>query len=407
MKVLMLCNKSPWPTKEGGPIAMNAMIRGLLQAGYTLKILALNTNKYNVLPASVPLEFSEKTHLSLVYTDLSFQPFTAIKSVLTGQSYHIQRFITPQIEAALIEILSNETFDIIQFESIFLTPYISLIQKHSKAKLVLRSHNIEHHIWHKLANYTTNPFRKIMLRHLATTLEKYERSILDQLDGIMTITTKDENRFKILGFKSILSTIPLSIEVRVDNTSSPAVVSVPKQTSLFHIGSMNWIPNQDGIRWFLHECWPLIHNSFPSLKLVLAGREMPMWLKRTIMTGVDIQAEVENSTDFILENGIMVVPLFAGSGVRVKILEAMSLRRPVISTTQGAEGIEYTDGSSILIANTPEEFLIAITKCLTDSKLVDTLTENALKIVQTIHQPDQISKLTDDFYKQLIQTSKG
>ena len=196
MKVLMLCNKSPWPTKEGGPIAMLAMVRGLLQAEYSLKILALNTNKYPVQSSSVPVEFRNKTNLSLVDTNLSFQPFTALKSLFTGQSYHVQRFITPQIEAAIVKILSNETFDIIQFESIFLTPYISVIRKYSKAKLVLRSHNIEHHIWHRLANYTTNPFRKIMLRHLASTLEKYECSILDQLDGIMTITAKDESRFK-------------------------------------------------------------------------------------------------------------------------------------------------------------------------------------------------------------------
>jgi glycosyltransferase involved in cell wall biosynthesis len=403
MKVLMLCNKSPWPTKEGGPIAMNAMVRGLLQAGYNLKILALNTNKYTVQPSSVPIEFRDKTNLSLVYTDLSFQPLLALKSIFTRKSYHIQRFITPQIEAAIIEILSEESFDIIQFESIFLTPYISLIRKYSKAKLVLRSHNIEHFIWHKLANYTTNPFRKIMLRHLASTLEKYECSILDQLDGIMTITAKDEGRFKTLGFKNLLSTIPLGIEVLNKKTSDSTITTTADHTSLFHIGSMNWMPNQDGIRWFLHECWPLIHISFPSLKLVLAGREMPMWLKKTIMTGVDIQLEVENSTDFILENGIMVVPLFAGSGVRVKILEAMSLRKPVISTTQGAEGIEYTDGLNILIANSPEDFLTAITKCLTDPNLVNTLTENAFKLIQTIHQPDQISKLTDHFYKQLLQ----
>ncbi|NWJ49561.1 MAG: glycosyltransferase [Bacteroidetes bacterium] len=405
MKVLMLCNKSPWPTKEGGPIAMNAMVRGLLQAGYSLKILALNTNKYPVQSSSVPVEFRDKTNLSLVDTNLSFQPFTALKSLFTGQSYHVQRFITPQIEAAIVKILSNETFDIIQFESIFLTPYISVIRKYSKAKLVLRSHNIEHHIWQRLANYTTNPFRKIVLRHLASTLENYECSILNQLDGIMTITTKDETRFKTLGFKNLLSTIPLSIEVFNNTTVVSPVEPISKQTSLFHIGSMNWIPNQGGIRWFLHECWPLIHNSFPLLKLVLAGREMPMWLKKTIMSGVDIQGEVESSTDFILENGIMVVPLFAGSGVRVKILEAMALGRPVISTMQGAEGIECTDGLNILIANTPEEFLSAITKCLTDPNLVNTLIKNALQIIQTKHQPDQVSKLADQFYKQLIQFS--
>lgn len=383
---------------------MNAMIKGVLQAGYTLKIMALNTNKYSVQPSNIPSEFKEKTGITYVNVDLSFQPLLALKSLLTGRSYHVQRFITPQIENALAEVLSNETFDIIQFESIFLTPYISLIRKYSNAKLVLRSHNIEHHIWQMLAEYTANPVRKIMLRHLASTLQKYECTVLNQLDGVMTITTKDETRFRDFGFKKLLATVPLSIEVDDNRVASSTVNNINRLNALFHIGSMNWIPNQDGIRWFLHECWPLIHNSFPSLKLVLAGREMPMWLKKTTMTGVDIQGEVENSTEFMLENGIMVVPLFAGSGVRVKILEAMALKKPVISTTQGAEGIEYTNGLNILIANSPEEFLEAINRCLTEPELVNTLTKNALQVIQTIHQFDRVSKLTCNFYEQLIQT---
>ena len=405
MKVLMLCNKSPWPTKEGGPIAMNAMVRGLLKAGYDLKIMALNTNKYTVQPSDIPLEFRDRNMISFVYTDLSFQPFTALKSLLTGRSYHMQRFITPQIEAAISEVLTNETFDIIQFESIFLTPYISTIRKLSNARLVLRSHNIEHHIWYMLAEYASNPFRKVMLRHLATTLKKYEYSILSQLDGIMAITSKDENRFKALGFNKLLTTIPLSIETLMQPVPVRPIKDFSEHPSLFHIGSMNWMPNQDGIRWFLNECWPLIHNSFPKLKLVLAGRHMPMWLKNTVMTGVDIQGEVENSTEFILENGIMVVPLFAGSGVRVKILESMALGKPVISTTQGAEGIECKDGVNILFANSPEEFLTAITRCLTEPNLVNTLTKNAFQLAQRDYQFDQVSILIQNFYEQLLKTS--
>ena len=124
MKVLLLCNKSPWPPKEGGPIAMYAMLEGLFIAGISVKVLALNTNKYAVDLKDIPESFIDQTRISFVNIDLSVKPLDAFLNLFTHQSYHIKRFISNDFANALTKILKVETFDIIQFE-----PRISVLLK--------------------------------------------------------------------------------------------------------------------------------------------------------------------------------------------------------------------------------------------------------------------------------------
>jgi glycosyltransferase involved in cell wall biosynthesis len=399
MKVLLLCNKSPWPPLEGGPIAMYAMIKGLLMAGISVKVLALNTNKYAVDLKDIPGEFQHQTRISFVNIDLSVKPVDAFFNLFTRQSYHITRFMSADISRALIDILTTETFDIIQFESLYLTSYINLIKQYSSARLVLRAHNIEHLIWQRLAQETTLPVNKLYLKYLAKSLKSYELSVMNELDGIATITHNDEERFRNLGCKIMVGTIPFGI-------SYPAVIEqddIPQQKTLFHIGSMNWLPNQEGIRWFLKECWPQIHVKFPDVRLVLAGRMMPKWMLNTAVSGVVIKGEVPDASQFMCENGIMVVPLFSGSGVRVKIIEAMALGKTVITTSLGAEGIKCEHRKNILIADTPDEFLDAVITCFTEPGLATQIGINARLYIQENHLMEKVSLITKKYYQQLIQ----
>jgi glycosyltransferase involved in cell wall biosynthesis len=400
MKVLLLCNKSPWPPKEGGPIAMYAMIKGLLMAGISVRVLALNTNKYTVDLKDVPLEFKEQTRISFVTVDLSFKPFDAFLNLFSSQSYHIKRFKSKDIAKALTEILKEETFDIIQFETLSLTSYICLIRQYSSARLVLRAHNVEYLIWSRLAEETRLLMHKWYLKRLAKTLKSYELSVMNELDGIVTITRDDEERFKHLESSTLIETIPFAISLPEAEMQTNASFA----KTLFHIGSMNWLPNHEGIRWFLNDCWPMIHVKFPEVRLVLAGRKMPQWMLKTLITGVDIKGEVPDAARFMLDNGIMIVPLFSGSGVRVKIIEAMALGKTVITTTIGAEGIMCEHQKNILIANTPDEFLEAVIHCFSDDEMVTRIGENARQYILENHSMERVSGMTESYYQQLIQS---
>jgi glycosyltransferase involved in cell wall biosynthesis len=399
MKILILCNKSPYPPKEGGPIAMNAIIEGLCQAGHQVKVLAINSNKYSVDVSNIPESYRQKTNIETVYIDLSIKPLDAFINLFTGKSYHVERFISKDFENKLTEILKQDDYEIVQLEMLHMSPYIETIRKYSKAKVVLRSHNIEHLIWERVACISQNPLKKIYLKHLAKTLRNFELTMLNQYDGIATITKKDGETLRELGCRIPLIDIPFGIDLATLK-ENPGVE--PEFPSLFHLGAMNWMPNEEGMKWFLAEVWPMVYKTFPRLKLYLAGRHMPDWIYNTTLPNIEVTGEVDDAFDFMYSKAIEIVPLFSGSGIRIKIIEGMAARKAVISTSIGAEGINVNSGKNIIIANTPEDFLQAIKKLVSDKQLCVTLGENARVLIEEEHDNHKLIQRLEKFYHKIM-----
>ena len=401
MNILLICNKSPYPPKEGGPIAMNTIVEGLVDSGHKTKILAVNSFKYSVDINSIPDDYKEKTQIEGIFLDLRIKPLDAFLNLFTSKSYHVQRFISKEFEDKVIEILSKNKYDIIQLETLYIAPYIETIRKHSNAKVILRAHNIEHLIWDRITKTTKNPIKKFYLSHLSKTLKKYELESLDKFDGIATITKTDAEFFKKTRTKTPIVDIPFGINLNKFQLSD-AEYEFP---SLFHIGSMNWMPNEEGIDWFLKKVWDLVNEKMPDLKFYLAGREMPDWLLNNKKTNVEVVGEVENAQDFINSKAIMIVPLFSGSGIRIKIIEGMALAKTIISTKLGAEGIHYEDNKNILIVNSPEEYVDQIERCIKSKELCETIGVNARKLIEEEYDNKKIIGKLVDFYEKIISAS--
>ncbi len=397
LKILFICNKSPWPAKEGGPMAMNNIIEGVIAAGNKVKVLAVDSDKYPVGPDDIPAGYRKKTGIEFVHLDLAVRPLPVFLNLFSKKSYHVQRFISKAFEEKLVEILQKEPFDIVQLETLFMAPYIGVIRKYSRAGIVLRAHNIEHLIWKRLCAKSGNVFKRYYLKHLFTTLENYEKLVLDRFDGILPITEKDAVFFKKYCRKPV-KTIPFGINPEgrfLPDAGQP-------ENALFHIGSMNWMPNEEGIRWFLNKVWPSVHAKFPNLKLYLAGRSMPRWLLQLQMDNVIVLGEVPDAGDFILSRSISVAPLFSGSGVRIKIIESMGFGRAVISTKTGAEGIEYTDGQNIMIADTAEEFVSAVSCLYKNPEEAARIGNNARQLIERKHNNRKIIQRLEAFYREIL-----
>lgn len=404
MNVLLICNKSPWPLKEGGPIAMHMVINGLMQAGHKVRVLAVNSYKYHVNVSDIPEKFRKETGIELVEVDLRVKPLQAFFNLFTGRSYHVQRFESAGFRDKLKEILDSCTFDIVQLETLYVCPYISTIRRHSKARVILRAHNIEHLIWERLAEETGNPLKKWYIRHLASTLKKYEHRVMTEVDGIAAITWKDADYFTnvLTSRGTVPSPVPvIDIPFGLDIKIYPLSESGTGHSGLFTIGSMNWMPNEEGVRWFLEKVWPDVHKQFPDLKYHLAGRAMPDWMKQLNLPNVEVLGEVEDAHDFIRSHAVMIVPLFSGSGIRIKIIEGMALGKTVISTSLGAEGINYINGQNILIANAPCEFFDMITLCMEDPARRRSIGLHARHLIESEYDRDAITQRLISFYEQL------
>lgn len=398
MRILQLCHKPPFPPVDGGCVAMNAITSGLLAKGHKVKILAVSTKKHPFNKEKVPAEYIKKTAIEAVFIDTGLKVSAGLKNLFSSGSYNVERFYSSAFEDKLKEVLRNEKFDVIHFESIFVAPYLKLAKALSDATVVLRAHNVEHRIWERMAAKTSNPLKKWYLGFLAKRLKEYELDILQQFDGIAAITEDDKKYFLDNGIKPAIEVFPLGIDSAQYKVAKPKEVEFP---SLFHLGSMDWMPNEEGIKWFLEKVWIKVHTAYPELKLYLAGRNMPDWLANLDMEGVVIDGAVENARDYMSKKGVMIVPLLSGGGMRVKIIEGMALGKAIVSTTIGAEGINYTNGENMLIADTPEQMLEQIGKCLNDRNFFDRLGVNARKHAVANFDYKEVAGKLVGFYEKL------
>jgi len=426
MRILFLCNKSPWPAKEGGPMAMNMLIEGMADAGHQVKVLAVNSFKYNIRQSDIPDSYVKKTGIELIDVDLRVKPFDAFLNLFTDASYHVKRFNSASFRKRVIDVLSEGEYDVVQLETLFMCPYIEAIRAHSNARIVLRAHNIEHLIWQRVSDEAANPARKWYIRHLAQTLKKYEQNIVSRVDGVLAITPTDAAFFRGLFPEKLPDSSnvnchsslapPSSASLRFVNRHSSFIIDLPyglepdiyrvddsetEYPSLFSLGSMNWIPNQDGIRWFLDQVWPDVHRQFPKLKYYIAGREMPGWMRSLDVPNVVVLGEVEDAPAFLASKAIMIVPLFSGSGIRVKIIEGMAAGKTIISTTIGAEGISYTNRENILIADAPCEFFEMISLGVMDSEICKKIGKRARVLIETTYHAKNLLQKLLAFYQQL------
>jgi len=398
MKILILCNKSPWPKREGGPIAMHAMISGLIQAGHSVKVLAANTNKYAVDPDTIPADFKTKTQIEFVDIDLSVTISGALFNFFSGKSYHVTRFHTKAFEQKITEVLQKETFDIIQLEMLQMASYLDILRKYSKAAVVLRAHNIEHKIWQRIAENCTNPIKRFYLNHLYHSLRRFEIRILNKMDGIVAITPVDARNFDRLSHSTNIISIPFGINLE----SLPENPVQPNEASLFHIGTMNWFPNEEGIKWMIDEVWPQVAKKLPGIELHLAGRYMPEWLLKLSIPRITVDGEVPDVWEYMQRFSIMVVPLFSGSGIRIKIVEAMAAGKAIITTAIGAEGINYDNGQDLLIAKDARSFADAIVKLYNEKALRDSLGKNARALITREHDNNKLMLKLTAFYTELL-----
>lgn len=403
MKVLQLANKIPFPPLEGGSIAINTITQGLLKAGHEVKVLAMNTPKNFIDIAMLPADYRNSTAIESVYVDNRVKPIDALCNLLFSEkSYHVVRFDTMPFRQKLIELLTSEEYDIVQLEMIYLAPYIETIRKYSKAAIILRAHNVEHLIWKRTEDSTSNFLKKYYLSVLVKRLKAFEQERFSLVDGIAAISEQDAKFIKELGYAGPITDIPVATNI-IDSRRSDITPEFP---GIFHLGSMNWIPNIEGIKWFIEKVWPLVIAKHRIAKLYLAGRAMPQWLFNLKSESIVVMGEVPDSAAFMQSKCIMVVPLLSGSGMRVKIIEGMAHGKTIVSTSIGAEGIDVLNEKNIMIADTPEAFAAAIGKCISDKALCAQIGENARSLIAEKYNNSAVTHKLIDFYKQILNSKK-
>jgi glycosyltransferase involved in cell wall biosynthesis len=394
LKVLQICPRIPFPPHDGGAIAMYDVTSNLAAEGHEVTLFAINTPKH-FQTASV-LEDKARVIAIPVNTDLSKRK--AFLNLFSRVPYNIERFISREVEVKLTHLLQEETFDVVQIEGLFMAYYVDLIRKFSKAPVIMRSHNVECLIWERLAAGEKNPLKKNYLKYLANGIRKFEKAYLNKFDSIAAITEEDKNRMLEMGCTVPIEFIPAGVELS-RFLPDPEIKAKPK--SLFIISSLNWLPNLEGIDWFLENVWKTVAKTLPNLELHIAGKSPPEHLLKLNLPNVYVHGFVPSASGFMQQYDLMLVPLLSGGGMRIKIIEGMALGKCILTTAVGAEGIFCQSGENILICNEPEAWAEEIRKYYAGQLETEEIGSNARKLASQVYDNKRIIRKFINLYQKL------
>lgn len=394
MKLLQLCHKPLFAPLDGGKMAMMAMAEGLKSQGVEVFQWMIESTAHPIDP--------EKARTHPFPWKSSFIPtkVTAIGAFLnlfSSKSYNLSRFDDAQYQQAIINFITENAIDVVLAEGIFSIPNPEKLRRAGVKNIILRSHNVEHLIWKRIARQQSNLLKSWYLRLMSSRLKADELAICNQVNGIIAISEVDALTFKNAGVTVPIEVVGIGMNFPGASNRAP---HVPKK-QLFHLGSMNWMPNCEGMDWFISTVWPKLRAEMPDLRLALAGYEMPERFKHREREGIDVKS-ADDSSAFLMNEGIMIVPLLSGSGIRVKIIEGMALGINIISTSVGAEGIPAEHGKHLYIADTPEAFVLTIKQLFSQPSLQLEISENALTFANANYRIETLGAKSRAFIREVL-----
>lgn len=383
MKVLYISHKPIFPTVDGGCRAMQQFWKCLDHLNYTVTHLCISTEKHPFHIDNYPAEIRKRSEIHSVSIKTNPSVSGALGNLVSSRSYILTRFENDKIKENILEILKEKRFDAIIFESIFSAVFIDDIKKNSAAKLIIRTHNTEFKIWKDLSK-NASYLKRRYLKKLAKDLKKEERELLNKADLIFSISERDTYNFNKLSVHTKIVTIPVAIEESDQSY-------LPTSSNISFLGAMNWQPNIEAVEILFEAILPRLRSKNPKLELNLAGSFMDDRFKSDPSVGIFNHGFVKVPEAFLAHNGIFVAPIESGSGVKIKVLEALATGTPVVTTTKGAEGIKSTD--AILIEDNIEKMCSKIEKLLSSESQQATLSKQAKEFVHQNYSINSISKL--------------
>ncbi len=415
MHILQVSPRVPFPLHDGGAIGIYNITAGLLAAGHRVTMLAINTPKHHQ-PADALAHLGPNFRLVPVDVDTSLKPLKALKSLLQpsgrgplgigqGIPYNMERFVHASAATMLQQLLLAEAFDLVQVEGTSVGWYAAYLRAEGQADrlaslppVVLRAHNVEYRIWETLARGERNPLKKWYFGHLAQRMQAYEKWLVRRVEAIAAITPEDIARLQELGCPTEVALVPAAVEL-TNFQPDPAVV--PKPRTVFMIGSLNWLPNLEGLEWLLREVWPTIHAELPGLELHVAGTAPPPHLLVPRTDNVFIHGFVDSAAAFMRQYDLMLVPLLSGGGMRIKIIEGLALGKAILSTSLGAEGVAVRDGHDIVLRDEPAAWLAALRDYYHGRLPVAALGAAAAHTAATVYDNRRVTERFEDLYARL------
>ncbi len=396
MKVLLLTQVLPYPPDSGPKVKTWNVLKFLAQhhevtlvsfvrGDQSAEIKQLESYCHTV--NTVPME-----------RGVQHDGMAMVRSLLSGQPWMMLRDDRAAMRQLVARLAREQRFDIAHADQLNMAQYAALVPG---ARKVLDAHNALWLLYQRLWQTMGPGPKKWLLGRDWQLLKKYEAQVCREFDAVLAVSEEDKGALEeAIGGVADITVIPITVD-------TDEVRSVTRQAGanhILHIGTMYWPPNIDGILWFVHQVYPLIRAKRPNVIFDVVGARP----SQEILdlggngTGINVTGYVEDPTTYLEQAGVMVVPLRAGGGMRVKILNALAQGLPIVSTRLGCEGIAVTPGQDIFIADTPQDFAEAVLQLLDNSDNATRLGNNGRRLIERQYDYRQACLPLETVYQRII-----
>jgi len=403
MQILWLLPQLPYPPDTGGKQDPYYMMRVFAELGddITAGIVYLKEKP------DIPPEFNE---LVCKTVWLPGNPQKAHGQLFSSLSdpvpFNFRKYYSEEGVGILEELMSSKpSFDAVIIDHLHLGQVAldardNLKKKEIKTpRLILRTPNVESNIVTKYAERIDNVLVKIFAKKEAEKMKPYEAKTLPEFDLVAAISPVDRDIFGEMT-KEKANLISVTAGVDIENIKPSG--NPPVAGEVAFVGTFDWQPNVDGALWMIDEVWGGVLRKVPDAHLYLVGRKPPPYLEKKASDSVTLTGWVESVDEYVGRASCIAVPLWIGSGMRLKILEAFAHGKAVVSTSLGAEGIEVVDGEHILIADTPGDFIDRVNEVLTDTGKRESIGKAARALAVEKYSWDKVSNELRDAILDLI-----
>ena len=389
MKILIVNPNLPYPPRSGNTIRLFNIIKRLSQTD-DVDLIAIVPRSASRDDVTSLKEYCRNVYLaSQSKTSRLSQVLSTIWKFLIGEPFFTKYVQSADLGHLLYRITHENRYDIIIIEHSFMARYLHSLYLRSDTKTVLVMHDIATFLYERLYRSERRIFAKLKLLLTYLPLRKWEIRMARQFTRVVTMSERDRELFLSLGSECRISIVPNGVDT---NTYRPFPLDGREKVILL-IGSMDYRPNVDAVLYFTKEIFPVVRKRNPDCTLTIVGKTPSDDVRRLEdEPGVTIHSDVEDVRPFYQKAFVSVVPLRSGGGTRLKILEAMALGTPVVSTSIGCEGLDVENIRNILIADTPIDFAQQICNLLTDLVLWQRISWNGRALVQERYDWERISR---------------
>jgi len=285
-----------------------------------------------------------------------------VRGMFRAAPFAVSKFADRAVRSQVTAWLNERRFDVAVCD--FLVATINF-PRTLATPTVLFQHNVESSLWKRRASTESKPVRRLAYKLEAAKMERYERREVRRFHSIIAVSDHDRRQMLEMGASEI-TVVPTGVDTQKYQVSPPANANPPR---IVFTGSMDWEPNIDAVNYFCCEIFPHVRRELPDSIFQIVGRKPPAIVKRLACDYVEVTGTVPSVSDYLRDATVVVVPLRAGAGTRLKIFEAMAMGKAVVSTSIGAEGLDVHDGSDVILADEPAAFANAVVRLTRDSGL--------------------------------------